>query len=238
MKKYLKLKPKQINPEKREVLKSMGYSSKDNPSPKVNSILDNAYRLFLELSKPEGLISHISISDFKDIYKGEGKNEADTPLKHIYPKAEHLALFVFTLGKKISNKINNLFEEKDFTIATLLDSIASLSADEASAYAEKYFLDYLKSEKNVSNSTAVLLYSPGYCGWHISGQKKLFQHIKPEKIGIYLNKSFLMIPLKSISGVLVAGNKKIHFFKNNFPFCKKCKDKTCIKRMLSLKRKD
>ena len=30
-------------------------------------------------------------------------------------------------------------------------------------------------EHKVAESAAVLRYSPGYCGWHVSGQKKLFE---------------------------------------------------------------
>ena len=56
----------------------------------------------------------------------------------------------------------------------------------------------------------VLRYSPGYCGWHVSGQINLFNTLTPEKIGITLGESCLMNPLKSVSGVLVAGPPNIH----------------------------
>jgi hypothetical protein len=76
----------------------------------------------------------------------------------------------------------------------------------------------------------VLLYSPGYCGWHISGQKKLFEFLRPERIDIRLNERFLMIPLKSISGVLVAGAAEIHHISERYPFCDHCQSPTCRER--------
>jgi hypothetical protein len=82
---------------------------------------------------------------------------------------------------------------------------------------------------------AVLGYSPGYCGWHISGQKKLFASLKPRKIGISLNEGFLMTPLKSVSGVLVGGKREIHLFTPNYSFCKSCKTHSCLPRMKELK---
>ena len=78
---------------------------------------------------------------------------------------------------------------------------------------------------------AVLSYSPGYCGWHISAQQKLFQYLRPGDIDISLNDSYLMTPLKSVSGVLVAGRKEIHYFDNSYPFCQDCKVESCLERM-------
>ncbi|MFC2086489.1 hypothetical protein ACFLQ9_02090, partial [Bacteroidota bacterium] len=52
----------------------------------------------------------------------------------------------------------------------------------------------------------------------------------PESIGISLNNQFLMIPLKSISGVLIAGKKEIHNFDNDFSFCAQCKTFSCMGR--------
>ena len=82
----------------------------------------------------------------------------------------------------------------------------------------------------------VLSYSPGYCGWHISGQKKLFAFLHPEEIGIRLLDSFLMHPLKSVSGVFVCGPEDIHRFENGFAFCGECRHQTCRERIDSLKR--
>ena len=73
----------------------------------------------------------------------------------------------------------------------------------------------------------MLPYSPGYCGWHVSGQGRLFGALCPEEIGIRLNASFLMQPLKSVSGVLVAGAPEIHDFDDDFDFCAECTTREC-----------
>ncbi|MCP4146820.1 MAG: hypothetical protein GY757_03625, partial [bacterium] len=101
----------------------------------------------------------------------------------------------------------------------------------ASLEAEKLFLDRLKERGDWAPSLRVLNYSPGYCGWHISGQRKLFDWLNPEAIGIRLNESYLMSPLKSISGVLTAGEASIHRFDNTFPFCAQCRTFSCRERM-------
>ena len=85
-----------------------------------------------------------------------------------------------------------------------------------------------------TNRFAVLRYSPGYCGWHVSGQGKLFDYLRPERIGLSLRTSFLMEPLKSVSGVLVAGPKEIHEFSASYDFCSRCDTRGCRQRIRTL----
>jgi len=177
------------------------------------------------------MIHEISINEFANIYEGEGNNEGDAPLKSIFPAANNLALFAVTMGSRISEKIESLFKSNDFALASMLDTVASLAADSSTELLEAYFLNKLSNKYPTNNDSIVLSYSPGYCGWNISGQKKLFNYLHPERIGIKLNKTFLMTPLKSVTGVLVHGEKNIHLFESSFNFCDTCKNKTCYDRM-------
>ena len=79
-----------------------------------------------------------------------------------------------------------------------------------------------------------LRYSPGYCGWDITGQRKLFHALRPEEIGITLRESCLMEPLKSISGVLVAARPEDHRFDNTYQFCRTCSTQTCRSRIAEI----
>jgi hypothetical protein len=92
----------------------------------------------------------------------------------------------------------------------------------------------LFEKKELPSLTGIMRYSPGYCGWHISAQKKLFEYLKPKEIGISLLESYLMTPLKSITGVLIAGKRTIHIFNADFPFCSKCKNHSCQNRIKQL----
>lgn len=50
-------------------------------------------------------------------------------------------------------------------------------------------------------------YSPGYCGWHVSEQQKLFSLFPvASPCGIQLTDSSLMIPIKSVSGIIGVGS--------------------------------
>ncbi|MCP5101945.1 MAG: hypothetical protein GY950_01135 [bacterium] len=214
----------QIAPDAAGVLKTQGIPPGTTPPERVTALYNSAEELFLKLAAPIGIMADISIDEFAELYKGIGKNEPDTPLEKIFPKADFLALFAFTLGLEVSREIKHQFKSNGLAVGYMLDAIASYCADKASGAAQDIFL------RNTQN-TAALLYSPGYCGWHISGQWQLFEYLNPEEIGIQLNPSFLMVPLKSISGVLAAGKKDIHQFKSNYPFCAHCRTRNCRERM-------
>jgi hypothetical protein len=260
--KIIKFKINEIEPEKDIVFKENGYSSnKKNIPEKIQNLYEESLNIFLENSNPVGIYSEISKDEFAKIFFGEGNNSDEAPIRQIYPKADNIALFAVTLGKKVSEKIRELFRKNDFALGHILDCIASLAADNAvrnleeftirlhsvsvfaalrsspatAGYAQTRHSDKStgQAEKNEEHQEDLLTlaYSPGYCGWHISGQKKLFEYLHPEKIQITLNNSFLMNPLKSVSGVLITGKREIHKFKNSFSFCYLCKTKSCLERM-------
>lgn len=231
MKRIVNISIDQIEPNPTGVFELQGIPAGTSPPDRVKALYDSAETLFYKMAAPISIMADISIDEFADMYPGNGLNEPDTPLEHIYTQAGYLALFAFTLGAEISREIENQYKNKNLAIAYMLDSTASYSADKAAEAAQRIFLDRLLSMGKADESTRVLLYSPGYCGWHVSGQGKLFDYLKPEEIGITLNESFLMIPLKSISGVLVAGKADIHRFTNNYPFCAHCRTRNCRERM-------
>lgn len=216
----------QVKPEMDGVLQSQGIPLGTVPSDRVKTLYDTAANLFNDLATPIGIAKEISIDAFSAIYRGEGLNEPDTPLEHIYPNAQFLALAAVTLGKRVSEEIESLYK-KNMALAVMLDSVASYSADKASRVLQTLVGDRLVSESQTPQDIRVLWYSPGYCGWHISGQQKLFAALNPQQIDMTLTERFLMIPLKSISGVLVAGDPNIHRFPNTFPFCAHCKNHNC-----------
>lgn len=223
-----------LKPDRNAILKNRGTSPSTESLEKVDMLLKVVMDLFYELAIPVGILSEISISEFEIVYRGEGQNERNTPVDEIFRQAANLALFAVTLGEEVSQKINELFKLNEFAMGSMLDSVASEGTEKAGDITENNFFEYLIKNGEATASTRILRYSPGYCGWHISGQKKLFEFLHPEDIGISLGDSFLMHPLKSISGVMIAGQKEIHYFKDNFSFCSQCNRHTCRDRIKSL----
>ena len=50
-------------------------------------------------------------------------------------------------------------------------------------------------------------FSPGYCGWHVSQQQLLFPLFQGHTCGVRLTDSSLMLPIKSVSGIVGLGSQ-------------------------------
>jgi hypothetical protein len=234
MSEILEFSVENLVPEVEEILANQGVPEDKVPDEKVIETAEEAVGLFEELCDPAGIIEEISRDDFSDVYYGEGHNDENDPVARIYPRADFMALFAVTVGQELSDKIESLFELNDFALASMLDAAASEGVERTGILAEAAFRNELKSGKGMFQETASLRYSPGYCGWHISGQGKLFEYLEPENIGISLTESYLMQPLKSISGVIIVGRPEIHQFEIGFPFCENCATHDCQVRMQSV----
>ena len=196
----------------------------------VQSIIDRSREVFNDSARPRALYETLGMTDFDRIYPGRGDNDDDTPLEHVVDEAVSLALFAVTLGPAVSDHINTLFDAGKLAEGYILDQVASFAADELAQIAGRRF-----QTESPRDDLAVLPYSPGYCGWHVSGQQALFAHLRPDEIGISLNDSCLMHPIKSVSGVLVLAPVEAHEFSPSFPCCATCTTLDCQERAASLR---
>jgi hypothetical protein len=231
MRETLEIPADQTSPELKDVLEMQGIPAQGEPSPEVDALLRKAMETFLQFARPRAVVSSISIPEFADVYRGEGLNPEATPLEDIFRRSEFLALFAVTIGQKITDGIDELFQLNEFALGSMLDSVASAGTDRAADLVERRFSDLISGEEKISLNIAMMRFSPGYCGWHMSGQRKLFGYLHPKEIGIELLDSYLMKPLKSISGVLVAGDQDIFRFEDSYPFCSECSSRDCRDRM-------
>jgi hypothetical protein len=216
-------------PERAEVFRLQGLPAKTEPSNRIVALYEAALAAYVETAEPQAVLTEIPRPAFAEIYRGEGRNAAETPLEAIFPRADRLILFAATVGPRLSVRIGELFARNQPALGAMLDSVASAAADRL---ADLLCARALAEAKG--SDAHVLAYSPGYCGWHVSGQRALFAALGPEEIGITLNASCLMDPLKSISGVLVAGRGRVHRFTPAYPFCADCRDKPCRARLAAL----
>ena len=69
-------------------------------------------------------------------------------------------------------------------------------------------------------------FSPGYCGWRVSEQQRLFPLFDGHTCGITLTDSSLMVPIKSVSGIIGLGRevRKLDYT------CGLCTFEKCYKR--------
>ena len=226
--------PDEVKPTREAVFENQGIPPGITVSGPVDSICEQALAMLAKTAVPTGITEEIAAAEFEQVYQGEGRNDPSTPVGGIFERADHLALFTVTIGERPAEEIARLFDENEFALASMLDAAASAAADNAAELAERRYGDVLRGDGWGAPDGGVLRYSPGYCGWHVSGQRKLFDYLGPEEIGVTLTNRFLMQPLKSVSGVIIAAHRDVHKFAASFPFCRECDTRECRKRIRTL----
>lgn len=218
-------------PSAEDVLRSCDLPAASELAPRPRAALDLALALLGELAQPCALVEEVSYPEFAALYRASSPEHDDTPVARVTPRAEALALFAATLGAAVTRRTRELFEGRDPALGYLLDAAASVAADRLADLAAASFAVSLGT---TGGRACVLPYSPGYCGWPTAGQRALFARLRPEEIGLSLNDSCLMWPLKSVSGVLAAGPPAAHAFDDDFPFCRACATHACRVRLADL----
>ncbi len=194
-------------------------------------MLRSARTTFQATARPQGLLEEIDADDFLVVYRGRGDNDEPSPVPEVVAGSQRLALFAVTVGGAPSRRVAELFAADRLAEGYLLDQVASAAADALSSAAAERFAAAIAIPGLV-----VLPYSPGYCGWAVSGQHALFDRLKPVEIGVTVNLSGLMHPIKSASGVLVAAAADDHDFEPAFACCAACRTLECRDRIARLRR--
>ena len=137
-------------------------------------------------------------------------------------RSESAALFLCTAGEGIGERSRKLINEKDFLKGYIFD-IAGSEIVEAAA---DIIQERLRRRVADSGLSITNRFSPGYCGWNVAEQHCLFRFFPGNYCGIRLTESALMIPIKSVSGVIGIGKNV-----SCKPYtCGFCDDKHCIYR--------
>jgi hypothetical protein len=225
----------EARPEVREVLRAQDLPEEDALAPRIRGLLDQATSAYLALVEPRAVLEELEAERFAAVLAPLGLPDDGLVVGRVYPRAEGLALFVATVGEAVPARIRQLFDDGDLAEGFMLDAVASAGADLLSDRLAERYRETLAGRGR--GDARVLPYSPGYCGWPTRGQQPLFEALRPGEIGVTLNDSCLMSPIKSVSGVLVAGPGEAHRFRPDFPFCDDCRTHECGPRMASVLRR-
>jgi hypothetical protein len=140
---------------------------------------------------------------------------------HQLKKSEQIAVFVCTAGEQISHWSKQMIN-KDPLMGFIADILGSVVVEAAIDAIQQKLSDEMKQAGlKITNR-----YSPGYCGWHVSEQHKLFGILPKNICGIHLTDSSLMMPIKSVSGFIGIG-ANVRF---NPYTCRLCEATHCVYR--------
>jgi len=207
---------------KEQILTVLGYNMDDVPDSVIKAIEDGL-KLAYRISDIKCGFKIFSQSEIKISRTKLVVGKLDFDIKNIISlhlrKAESVALFAATIGPDFDNYIKSS-EENDILDSFIVNTIGSELVEMLGDWIERRLKEVV-GNKNISNRL-----SPGYCGWNVSEQKKLFGLLGEKCCGIQLNESSLMTPIKSISGIIGFGEKLI---RQDYQ-CKICELDHCYKR--------
>ncbi|MBK8952513.1 MAG: methionine synthase [Chitinophagaceae bacterium] len=140
-------------------------------------------------------------------------------------KAETVALFVCTAGADIGEYAESLIRRGDVLEGYIMDKagseIVEAAMDKMQHEMEKRLNSLNSLQLHITNR-----YSPGYCGWNVAEQQKLFSFFPADFCGVTLTEQSLMQPVKSVSGIIGIGR---HVKRNAYK-CNICEEEYCIYR--------
>jgi hypothetical protein len=208
-----------------QIEKVLGYTDKKPEvlfSDLIGKSLDKAEELCI--IKAEYMIFDNVI--FNDIDKTVSVNSLTFDIKKIVygqlKKAESAVLFLCTAGEEIGKISRKAMKSGDLLEGYIYDVVGSEIVESAADLMQNHLEKAMASEgRKITNR-----FSPGYCGWDVTEQHKLFQLMPDNYCGIRLTTSALMVPEKSISGMIGIGKNVKHL-----PYaCSICDMKDCIYR--------
>jgi cobalamin-dependent methionine synthase I len=107
-------------------------------------------------------------------------------------------------------------------LSYVVNTVASIVVEKA----VDFLHDHIREQMKERGLKITNRYSPGYCNWPVSEQQFLFSLLPENFCGITLTESSLMLPIKSISGIIGIGS----LVKMKEYICDKCGIKECTYR--------
>ncbi len=122
-------------------------------------------------------------------------------IQRMLREAEEYAFFAVTAGPAPETLARELMSKGHYLEGYIVDLIASGIADSIADQVHNYIRD-MAHERDLKITNR---YSPGYCSWDVAEQQKLFSLLPQNCCGITLTESSLMMPIKSVSGIIGLG---------------------------------
>lgn len=221
----LKIEAKQLSVDKINILQGMGMTLTDADDYLLETI-DKAIAVALKLVKPRACFAVFENPQFdlvkKTITIGKHQFKTGGVVSSMLKRSEALALFIITVGPDVEKLSKSEMAIGNGLEGLIYDLVGSELAENIAEMLHQHIQQLVQSKgQNVSNR-----FSPGYCNWPVSEQGLLFELMAENHCGVSLSASSLMLPVKSVSGIIGIGkNVRRVAYK-----CNICNDKHCIMR--------
>lgn len=113
-------------------------------------------------------------------------------------QSAHVVFFFATVGNAVSERVRELSSAGQLTEHIVLDAIASETAD---AVADILHRNTVRGQAEARGFAVTPRFSPGYGDWPLSVQTAFASACEAERVGITVDESSFMRPVKSVSAV-------------------------------------
>jgi hypothetical protein len=138
--------------------------------------------------------------------------------------ARLVATFIVTIGSAIERLSRGWLRNGQVMRGVTADALATEYAEAAARRCQNEIRAWALSQ----GLEITPRYSPGYCGLHVTQQVPLFASLPARRINVRLNASCLMVPLKSVSGLIGIGPAE-QVGPTGYP-CETCDHPQCMQR--------
>lgn len=220
-----------INPDKDRINNVIGYTN-GNTHGHFDNFIDNAVSTLSNHIKVKSGYRVVDIKTSPDDKCGVYANGIFLTLDKIVAaqlrKASAAAIFLCTIGPEMENWSRKLLSEGESVYGYIANTVASQAVEDAADLLH----DHIGQKMHTQGLNITNRYSPGYCNWPVTEQHLLFSLLPDNFCGVRLTESALMMPIKSISGIIGIG-KKVKYTEY---LCDRCNIKDCTYRTIRLER--
>lgn len=182
------------------VLLRLGYRSAAQVPEKTSRILDGVIAEGERLLRPCAACARVEVGRDRDrLVLGEGMDAIHSASRSLRERLHGCAsavVFAATIGTEIEEHGRVLAEQGDLTRSLLLDAYGSSAAIALGLAMESTAAEMLAPLQTTKR------HAPGYADFELEAQAPLMRLVDAGRIGITLTEDSLMLPAKSISGVI------------------------------------
>lgn len=195
--------------------------------PHTADLIHTLVRQSLDLMHPLAAVSYTQAGEAPGkgkVAAGDIHFETGGTIAKMLRGSERYAFFIATAGPQPEALSRALLKNGEFLEGYIVDVIGSFLVEQVAEQVHQN----VKDRASDNGWSASNRYSPGYCGWKVDEQQKLFSLFPDGSCGITLSASALMHPIKSVSGLIGMG-KSVRFRDYT---CELCSMTKCIYRQI------
>ena len=208
----------------RRVFGDIGYAANFRPSARMVSLVDDYVEHAGDLIEPlySYVIKGILLAQGPYVVLEDSVVFESEVIARLLEQCEKVTVFTLTIGSHLEETAYQLAKDGLILQAAVLEAIGSGAAEKLADFVQNRISD-MASALELCDSRR---FSPGYCDWDVSQQKAVFQAMNGNHTGIRLTEGCLMLPRKSISGIIGLGPPSV----KDYNPCKTCNKQDCVGR--------